>query len=816
MKHFSRTLTVLLTVLTMAHVAWAQQPTKSYRLGTTQTFLDQLNQQAGGNVNGRTAGASAMTVQVSAKKAFSLQVNVQRSEGNDGLTLMGSVIGEPDGSFYIHVDGDDLSGHILLRQQGAYRYFTDGQGNAFVKEEEVDEILCTEYPKGPERAEAQASDQEAPVVAQALYSLQSLPGAATCVLLDFDGQYVVGTPWEKGRAINAAPAGMSDGEIQELWELVSEDFRAFNVNITTNEGVFNQYAGNRRMRCIITPTNFTNGAGGVAFVRSFAWDDDVPCWVFMPRPKAGGEAASHEIGHTLGLSHDGRTSPEEGYYRGHGDWAPIMGVGYYEPISQWSRGEYNSANNREDDLAIMERYIPYRRDDHSNGFQGATTVGISGNGRVDEKTGVIERTGDQDFFRFTCGTGDVQLDINTVGRYGNLDVLVRLYEGRSGNQIGTFNGNGLNTRLNAYLDAGEYFIGVDGTGAGNPATNGYSDYASLGSFRISGTAPAGNGGSNPVTLYFDCDYQGITAGLTEGSYTMTDLAALGMPNDKVSSLRVQNGYRVTMYFDDNFQGRTLVKTGDDNCLAGEDNFNDQLSSIRVSRTNSNSSSNSVARIEAEDYSEMNGIQVEDGAEGKNVGYIDQGDWLVFNNINFPRSGDYKIEYRVASPQAGGRLSLDLNAGAQVLGEVSIPNTGGWQNWTTVSQTARVNAGTHSLGIYASTPNWNINWIRITPVGNAALARTGDVAKGSSTAEALASPLPNEVIVYPNPVVAQMRISVPSREWEDSRMSIINALGQRVWEGDFQQTLDMSQYETGIYSVLLNKSGKHLVRRIIKE
>ena len=814
MKHFSLILFTML-LLVMTHSTWAQRPNKSFQLGTTQNFLNQLTQQAAANVNGRTANStSVMSVQVSARKSVSLRVNVQRPEGTDGLTLIGSVVGEPDGSFFIRIDGDELLGNIVLKKDEAYRYFADDQGNAFVKEEDIDKIVCTEYPEGPKKAPAQAPTDETPEIGEALNNLQSLPGAATCVLLDFDGQYVVGTPWEDGRAINAAPAGMSDGQVQEFWELVSEDFRAFNVNITTNEGVFTQYPRTRRMRCIVTPTNFTSGAGGVAYVRSFAWDDDTPCWVFMPSPKAGGEAASHEIGHTVGLSHDGRNNPAEGYFRGHGDWAPIMGVGYYKPITQWSRGEYNSANNREDDLAIMSNYVPYRNDDHRNGFQGATTMGISGNGQVDQKTGVIERTGDQDFFRFTCGTGDVQLEINTVGRYGNLDVLVRLYEGKSGNQIGTFNGNGLNTRLNAYLDAGEYFIGVDGTGAGNPATDGYSDYASLGSFRISGTAPAGGGGGNPtpVTLYFDCDYGGTSTGLAEGNYTLADLAARGMPNDKASSIRVQSGYQATMYFDDNFQGRTLVKTGDDACFDDGDNFNDFLSSVRISRTGGSS----LARIEAEDYSAMNGIQVEDGTEGKNVGYIDQGDWMVYNGINFPNSGDYKIEYRVASISTGGRLSLDLNAGAVVLGEVSIPNTGGWQNWTTVSQTVRVNAGTYDLGIYALSANWNINWIKITPVGNAALARTGDSSKDPSATVVFNPAESGELLVYPNPVVSAMHLAAPSGEWKNSQVSIINAQGQRVWEGNFQRSIDMSRFETGIYSVLLTKSGQRQVRRFIKQ
>lgn len=67
---------------------------------------------------------------------------------------------------------------------------------------------------------------------------------------------------------------------------------------------------------------------------------------------------------------------------------------------------------------------------------------------------------------------------------------------------------------------------------------------------------------------------------------------------------------------------------------------------------------------------------------------------------------------MASP-AGSQLSLDLNAGATQLGAVAIPATGDWQNWTTVTRTVQLPAGTHSVGIYAAQGGWNINWFRIT-------------------------------------------------------------------------------------------------------
>lgn len=96
-------------------------------------------------------------------------------------------------------------------------------------------------------------------------------------------------------------------------------------------------------------------------------------------------------------------------------------------------------------------------------------------------------------------------------------------------------------------------------------------------------------------------------------------------------------------------------------------------------------------IEAETFSAMSGVQTEpttDTGGGENVGWIDSGDWLAYNAITIPTAGDYTLEYRIASP-GGGQLSLDLNAGSIALGSTTIPGTGGWQNWQTVSQTVHI-------------------------------------------------------------------------------------------------------------------------------
>src|SRR6478609_2806519 len=85
----------------------------------------------------------------------------------------------------------------------------------------------------------------------------------------------------------------------------------------------------------------------------------------------------------------------------------------------------------------------------------------------------------------------------------------------------------------------------------------------------------------------------------------------------------------------------------------------------------------------------------DTGGGYDIGWIDTGEWWSYSNFNVPTSGSYTIRMRVAS-QAGGTASVDLNGGAIQLGNFTIPATGGWQTWTTVSRTVTLTAGTYNL------------------------------------------------------------------------------------------------------------------------
>jgi hypothetical protein len=320
----------------------------------------------------------------------------------------------------------------------------------------------------------------------------------------------------------------------------------------------------------------------------------------------------------------------------------------------------------------------------------------------------------------------------------------------------------------------------------------------------------GGGGTTGVaTFYKDCNYGGTAVSLPAGSYTLAQLQAKGILNDDISSLKVQSGYKVTLYADDNFTGTTLVKTADDACLV-DDSWNDITTSLVIG-----ANTGSGILIQAENYNNMAGIQTEactDVDGGLNVGYIDATDWMAYYNINFPVTGTYKVEYRVASLSGGGSVSCDLNAGSIQLGSVAIPSTGGWQNWTTVTQNVTVTAGTYNFGVYAQAGGWNLNWVRITPLS------TGRIA---ATTEMVNSLIDNSVqsgksfTIYPNPVKQQLNI-VNGESLAGGIIRIYDITGKQVVTArPFTSQINVSSLAPGVYTLLYTKNGKKITRQFVK-
>lgn len=414
---------------------------------------------------------------VSGQKPLVLKLKVSKKEGTADVYI-GDVEDKKNSTFFLKVKENKLEGYVILKEQKkAYKYASNAKGLAYLEEVDIDKVVCIEYQEGPTQSSG-APAREATTAALSPTDLQSLPGASAVVLLDFNGQYVNGTYWNDGGEINAAPANLTSAEIIEAWKLISEDYKPFAINITTNESVYLSAPANSRMRVIFTPTDFFYpGAGGGAYVNSFTWGNETPCWVFNSGTKYAGEAGSHEIGHTLGLAHDGRTNPSEAYFYGQNSWAPIMGAGYYSEQVQWSKGEYPFASNLEDDLGIItsNNGFGYRVDDHGNTNTAATPL-------VSEKAsnGIIGSRTDVDVFSFQTSGGLVELAVNPVLSYANLDVLLTLKNSANG-AVAVADPAAASATLSQTLTAGTYYVHIKGA---KGAFGANSDYNSMGEYAI--------------------------------------------------------------------------------------------------------------------------------------------------------------------------------------------------------------------------------------------------------------------------------------------------------------------------------------------
>ncbi|MBS0205921.1 MAG: hypothetical protein JSS49_23720 [Planctomycetes bacterium] len=360
----------------------------------------------------------------------------------------------------------------------------------------------------------------------ATFQLHSRPGNTKVIYLDFTGHTTTGTQWNSdlnANSIVTSPydvdgdsttfSALEQANIVEIWQRVAECYSPFDVDVTTEPpavaDLINTGGGDTKwgIRVLFGPSNPdpAPGAGGVAYVGGFGKNDgngtDAPCFVYQGNApnKINADTAVHEAGHTVGLSHDGlfpKGDPNHvEYYTGQGTgkigWAPHMGAGYYQPIVQWSKGEYANPSNTEDDLAIIttQNGFGYRPDDYASSQIAAKNIpGTPGtNSLAVNVSGVIETTGDSDWFKIVCGSGAMTL--NAVGGPANtmLDIQMTLYDTK-GNAVVTANPpTDVIASISQAVTAGTYYLKIEGVGVGDPLTTGYTRYSSLGQYTITGS-----------------------------------------------------------------------------------------------------------------------------------------------------------------------------------------------------------------------------------------------------------------------------------------------------------------------------------------
>ncbi len=161
------------------------------------------------------------------------------------------------------------------------------------------------------------------------------------------------------------------------------------------------------------------------------------------------------------------------------------------------------------------------------------------------------------------------------------------------------------------------------------------------------------------------------------------------------------------------------------------------------------------KIEAENFDTSVGVVVEgcgDTGGGFDVGFVDGGDYMNYD-VNVQATGTYTVSFRVSTPNSN--TQLQLKKGTTVLTTVTVPNTGGWQAWATVTGAAYLTAGSQTLQIYAVTSGtslWNINWFSFSLGGST--PTPGPTVTPTPTRAATATPTPTrETTATPTPTRA---------------------------------------------------------------
>ena len=123
----------------------------------------------------------------------------------------------------------------------------------------------------------------------------------------------------------------------------------------------------------------------------------------------------------------------------------------------------------------------------------------------------------------------------------------------------------------------------------------------------------------------------------------------------------------------------------------------------------------------------------DTGGGDDVGWTAAGQWFKYT-INASAAGTYTVGLRLAAPTAvTDALHISNSAGTNLSGNVAAPATGGYQDWTTVSVSVTLAAGTQTLTVNQDAAGWNINYLTFTgtaktgaPYGGTAAAVPGTV------------------------------------------------------------------------------------------
>ena len=102
-----------------------------------------------------------------------------------------------------------------------------------------------------------------------------------------------------------------------------------------------------------------------------------------------------------------------------------------------------------------------------------------------------------------------------------------------------------------------------------------------------------------------------------------------------------------------------------------------------------------------------------GEGGISLGWTEAGEWLEYTVDVDANSTDFELSARVALGQSGtGSFRLEVD-GQSIGDSITVPNTGGWQTWTEVTEDVTLNAGEQIIRVYIENGPMNLDRLVFT-------------------------------------------------------------------------------------------------------
>lgn len=329
---------------------------------------------------------------------------------------------------------------------------------------------------------------------------------------------------------------------------------------------------------------------------------------------------------------------------------------------------------------------------------------------------------------------------------------------------------------------------------------------------------------------------GLVTALTEGSTTI--LATSVADNNQFAECAINVEEAITPILPLTYGNGGTPGTGNPWVISGTtrleaENYNQGGQGTGYNDTNV---TNSGGQYRSE------GVDIENCSEGGvNVGWIQTNEWLEFT-IDVATAGDYTLALRVARSPSGNS-SVKVLAGANstnlsdLTGTMTVPNTGGWQNWQTISETVSLSGGEQILRIFMVGGNFNINYLELSssvitpqpPVITSALTASANVGQAFSyTIAATNSPtsysatgLPADVSVNTNtgaisgtPATAgtsNISISATNANGTDTETLVITVTAAGTCSWTFAAAEDGNVSFTGTKEVRYGANGTYVTQ-----